>query len=59
LALAVICRHMVESAPLIGWPDSTTARCAAEAEKSFEVLLTMDSNMASTEPFRLQIAVSH
>jgi len=38
--------HTVESAPLIGWAGLKNSALLTEAEKSFEVLLTMDSNLA-------------
>jgi hypothetical protein len=37
--------HTVESVPLIGWAGLKNGALLAEAEKSFEVLITMDSNM--------------
>jgi len=50
--------HTVESAPLIGWAGLKNSALLAEAEKSFEVLLTMDSNMAHQQNLsRFQIAV--
>jgi hypothetical protein len=50
--------HTVESAPLIGWAGLKNSAPLAEAEKSFEVLLTMDSNMEHQQNLsRFQIAV--
>lgn len=37
--------HSVESVPLIGWAGLKNGILLTEAEKRFEVLLTMDSNM--------------
>ena len=37
--------HTVESVPLIGWAGLKNGALLAEAEKRFEVLLTMDSDM--------------
>jgi len=38
--------HTVESVPLIGWAGLKNGALLTEAQKSFDVLLTMDSNMA-------------
>ena len=38
--------HVVESVPLIGWAGRKNGALLAEAEKSFDVLITMDSGMA-------------
>ena len=37
--------HSVESVPLIGWAGFKNGALLAEAEKRFDVLITMDSNM--------------
>ena len=37
--------HTVESVPLIGWAGLKNGALLTEAEKRFDVLLTMDSNM--------------
>ncbi len=37
--------HTVESVPLIGWAGLKNGASLAEAEKQFDVLLTMDNNM--------------
>ena len=37
--------HDVKSVPLIGWAGLKNGALLAEAEKQFDVLLTMDSNM--------------
>src|SRR2546425_11304598 len=37
--------HTVESVPLIGWAGLKNSALLNEAEKGFDVLLTMDSNM--------------
>jgi hypothetical protein len=37
--------HEVESVPLIGWAGLENGALLAKAEESFDVLLTMDSNM--------------
>jgi hypothetical protein len=37
--------HTVESVPLIGWAGLKNGALLSKAEKRFEVLLTMDSNM--------------
>ena len=50
--------HEVESVPLIGWAGLKTGALLAEAEKRFEVLLTMDSNMVHQQNLaRFRIAV--
>jgi predicted nuclease of predicted toxin-antitoxin system len=50
--------HTVESVPLIGWADLKNGILLAEAEKRFDVLLTMDSNMVHQQNLaRFQIAV--
>jgi len=38
--------HTVESVPLIGWAGLKNGALLTEAQKSFDVLLTMDSNIA-------------
>ena len=50
--------HTVESVPLIGWVGLKNGILLAEAERRFDVLLTMDSNMVH-EPnlTRFRIAV--
>ena len=37
--------HTVESVPLIGWAGLKSGALLAEADKRFDVLLTIDSNM--------------
>jgi uncharacterized protein DUF5615 len=37
--------HEVESVPLIGWAGLKNGKLLSEAEKQFDVLLTMDSKM--------------
>ena len=37
--------HTVESVPLIGWAGMKNGALLAAAQKRFDVLLTMDSNM--------------
>lgn len=37
--------HTVESVPLIGWAGLKNGALLIEAEKNFDVLLTMDSHM--------------
>ena len=37
--------HTVESVPLIGWAGIKNGVLLTEAEKRFDVLITMDSNM--------------
>ncbi len=37
--------HHVESVPLIGWAGLKNGALLAQAEKQFEILLTMDSGM--------------
>lgn len=50
--------HIVESVPLIGWAGLKNGTLLSEAQKSFEVFLTMDSNMANQLDLSLyQIAV--
>lgn len=50
--------HTVESVPLIGWAGLKNGILLAEAEKRFDVLLTMDSNMVHQQNLaRFQIAV--
>jgi predicted nuclease of predicted toxin-antitoxin system len=38
--------HVVESVPLIGWAGIKNGELLARAEKQFEVLITMDANLA-------------
>ena len=38
--------HSVESVPLIGWAGLKNGALLAEAEKSFDVLVTMDGNIS-------------
>ncbi|MCI0538085.1 MAG: hypothetical protein L0Z50_22945 [Verrucomicrobiales bacterium] len=40
--------HTVESVPLIGWAGLKNGALLAEAEKRFDVLLTMDSSMGAS-----------
>ena len=50
--------HTVESVPLIGWAGLKNGTLLAEAEKRFDVLLTMDSNMVDQQNLaRFRIAV--
>ena len=50
--------HTVESVPLIGWAGLKNGALLAEAEKQFDVLLTMDSNMVHQQNLaRFRIAV--
>ena len=37
--------HQIESVPLIGWAGLKNGALLTEAEKQFDVLVTMDSNM--------------
>jgi predicted nuclease of predicted toxin-antitoxin system len=38
--------HEVKSVPLVGWAGLKNGALLSQAEKEFDVLLTMDSNMA-------------
>lgn len=50
--------HTVEAVPLIGWAGLKNGALLAEAEKRFDVLLTMDSNMVHQQNLaRFRIAV--
>lgn len=50
--------HAVESVPLIGWAGLKNGALLAEAEKRFDVLLTMDSNMVHQQNLaRFRIAL--
>ena len=52
--------HTVESVPLIGWRGLKNGALLTEAEKAFDVLLTMDSNMMHQQDltrFRIAIVV--
>jgi len=52
--------HEVESVPLIGWAGLKNGALLAQAEKRFDVLLTMDSNMVRQQNvarFRLAVIV--
>lgn len=50
--------HTVESVPLIGWAGLKNGALLTEAEKSFGVLLTMDSNMVHQQNLaRFHVAV--
>lgn len=50
--------HEVESVPLIGWAGLKNGALLAEADKRFDVLLTMDSNMVHQQNLaRFRIAV--
>ena len=50
--------HTVESVPLIGWAGFKNGALLAEAEKRFDVLVTMDNNMVHQQNLaRFRIAV--
>lgn len=50
--------HEVESVPLIGWAGVKNGDLLAKAEKRFDVLLTMDSNIMHQQHLsRYRIAV--
>ena len=52
--------HSVESVPLIGWAGLKNSALLREAEKRFDVLLTMDSNMVHQQnlpQFRIALIV--
>jgi hypothetical protein len=50
--------HEVESVPLIGWAGLKNGSLLTKAEKQFDVLLTMDSNMETQQNLsRYHIAV--
>ena len=50
--------HTVESVPLIGWAGLKNGDLLKRAEKDFEVLITMDSNMIDQQNFsKYRIAV--
>ena len=50
--------HTVESVPLIGWAGFKNGALLAEAEKRFDVLLTMDSTMVHQQNLaRFRIAI--
>ena len=50
--------HSVESVPLIGWAGLKNGALLTEAEKRFDVLLTMDSNMVHQQNLaRFRLAV--
>ena len=50
--------HTVEAVPLIGWAGLKNGELLAKAEKRFDVLLTMDSNMVHQQNLaRFRIAV--
>jgi len=50
--------HTVESVPLIGWAGLKNGALLTEAEKRFDVLVTMDSNMVHQQNLaRFRIAV--
>jgi len=50
--------HTVESVPLIGWAGLKNGVLLSEAEKRFELLVTMDSNMVHQQNLaRFRIAV--
>jgi hypothetical protein len=50
--------HTVESVPLIGWAGLKNGALLREAEKRFEVLVTMDGNMDDQQNLtRFRIAV--
>ena len=50
--------HTVESVPLIGWAGLKNGTLLAVAEKRFDVLVTMDSNMVHQQNLaRYRIAV--
>jgi predicted nuclease of predicted toxin-antitoxin system len=50
--------HTVESVPLIGWAGLKNGALLAEAEKQYDLLLTMDSNMVHQQNLaRFRIAI--
>jgi predicted nuclease of predicted toxin-antitoxin system len=50
--------HAVESVPLIGWAGLKNGVLLAEAEKRFDLLVTMDSNMVHQQDLtRFRIAI--
>lgn len=50
--------HVVESVPLLGWAGLKNGALLAKAEKRFEALLTMDSNMVHQQNLaRFHIAI--
>jgi predicted nuclease of predicted toxin-antitoxin system len=50
--------HTVESVPLIGWAGLKNSALLEEAEKRFDVLLTMDSSMMHQQNLaRFRVAV--
>ncbi len=50
--------HQVESVPLIGWAGLKNGLLLTQAEKQFEVLLTMDSKMRFQQDFaKYRVAV--
>ena len=50
--------HTVESVPLIGWAGLKNGALLAEAEKRFDVVLTMDSNMVHQQNLaRFRVAI--
>ena len=50
--------HDVKSVPLIGWAGLKNGALLSEAEKQFDVLLTMDSNMVHQQKVsRFRIAI--
>ena len=50
--------HTLESVPLIGWAGLKNGALLAEAEKRFDVVLTMDSNMVHQQNLaRFRVAI--
>jgi len=50
--------HEVKSVPLIGWAGLKNGALLSQAEKEFDVLLTMDSNMVHQQNLaKYQIAI--
>ena len=50
--------HTVESVPLIGWAGLKNGALLAEAEKRFDVLVTMDGNLVHQQKLaRFRIAI--
>jgi predicted nuclease of predicted toxin-antitoxin system len=50
--------HQVDSVPLIGWSGLKNGELLAKAEKQYEVLITMDSNMSHQQNLqKFQIAI--
>jgi predicted nuclease of predicted toxin-antitoxin system len=50
--------HEVESVPLLGWAGMKNGVLLAQAQKRFDIFITMDSNMIQEQNIRgLQIAI--